>query len=135
MANDGWIRLHELPRGAVFETIDGTRAVKSEYGYDNGGCLCILLASGAYAHFGGTPRAHNAMLVRSLATVSTEAVTREDDPYAAAARTVITATEHRAAEALREGQWDDFAALDSEVDVMREDLCRLRRGIARPPST
>lgn len=127
MSNDGWIRLHELPRGAVFETIDGTRAVKSEYGYDNGGCQCILLASGEYAHFGGTPRAHNAMLVRPLAVVSTGAVTQEDDPKVAAARTTIRRVEREAVDALGAGEWDTFAERDSEVDAMRGELWKMRR--------
>jgi hypothetical protein len=115
-----------LPRGAVFETIDGTRAVKSEYGYDNGGCECILLASGEYAHFGKTPRAHNAMLVRPLAVVSSSVVTREDTPEIAAARAAIIEAERDAATALTDGEWDDFAAKDSEVNVLRSDLWKLR---------
>lgn len=125
---DGWIRLYELPRGAVFETIDGTRAVKSEYGYDNnGGCQCIILASGEYAHFGKTPRAHNAMLVRPLAVLSTSAVTREEDPRVAAARTAIGMVEREAAAALQAGDWETFAEKDSAVDSMRGELWTMRR--------
>ncbi len=48
----GWTTLGELRPGALFETRDGVRAVKSEYHYYNGGaCLCVLLESGEYAHF------------------------------------------------------------------------------------
>ncbi len=43
--------LGELPNGAIFETLDGIRAVKSEYHMANGQCECILLESGEYAHF------------------------------------------------------------------------------------
>jgi hypothetical protein len=54
-----WTTLGELPPGTVFETMDGIRAVKSEYYYDppRGAnplptqCECVLLASGEYAHF------------------------------------------------------------------------------------
>jgi hypothetical protein len=66
-----WIPLSEAPKGAVFETKDGCRAVKSEYRYPNGGHECVLLASGEYAHFAqhvkdpkGQALAHNATLVR-----------------------------------------------------------------------
>lgn len=69
-----WTTLAELPEGAVFETESGTRAVKSEYHYDNGACKCILLDSGEYAHFcndpGISPQAtayrHNATKVREI---------------------------------------------------------------------
>jgi hypothetical protein len=46
-----WVRLNDLPKGAIFETQGGVRAVKSEYHYDNGAPQCVLLASGEYAHF------------------------------------------------------------------------------------
>lgn len=50
-----WTTLGELREGAVFETRNGVRAVKSEYRYgnDNPDCKCILLESGEYAHFPG----------------------------------------------------------------------------------
>ena len=52
MANKGFVRLRNLRNGAIFETKDGTKAVKSEYHYDNGSqCQCVLLESGEYAHF------------------------------------------------------------------------------------
>lgn len=47
----GWMLLEFLPDGAIFETRDGCRAVKSEYNYPNGQPECVLLASGEYAHF------------------------------------------------------------------------------------
>lgn len=49
-----WMLLEGLRKGAVFETQDGTRAVKSEYLYSNdpdAQWLCILLSSGEFAHF------------------------------------------------------------------------------------
>ena len=49
-----WVRLRNLRNGAIFVTADGILAVKSEYKYSNdpgGQSLCILLASGEYAHF------------------------------------------------------------------------------------
>ena len=56
--DEGWVVLDELRYGAVFETRDGIRAVKSESHYDpplgtvlETQCLCILLASGEFAHF------------------------------------------------------------------------------------
>ena len=60
----GWVHLKNLRNGAVFETRrDSIRAVKSEYFYEsNGQSLCILLASGEFAHF---PRG-NAELVREI---------------------------------------------------------------------
>src|SRR5712664_2283770 len=48
-----WSTVGELDQGAVFVTLAGVRAVKSEYHYENGDCLCVLLASGEYAHFAG----------------------------------------------------------------------------------
>lgn len=51
---DEWVTIGELECGAVFETRDGIRAVKSEYRYSNAPhaqCLCVLVASGEYAHF------------------------------------------------------------------------------------
>lgn len=47
-----WTTLDALRKGAIFETQDGIRAVKSEYWYSTGGApQCVLLASGEYAHF------------------------------------------------------------------------------------
>lgn len=47
-----WITLHALRKGAIFETRDGIRAVKSEYWYSNYSApQCVLLESGEYAHF------------------------------------------------------------------------------------
>ncbi len=70
---DMWTTLHALPEGAVFETEDGIRAVKSEYRYPRGGIECVLLASGEYANFAqdvadpeASARAHNATRVRPL---------------------------------------------------------------------
>jgi len=49
-----WVRLNDLPKGAIFETRDGIRAVKSEYYYDSSNApQRVLLASGEYAHFPG----------------------------------------------------------------------------------
>ena len=45
------VTLGDLPGGAVFVTRNDVVAVKSEYFLTNGQCLCILLASGEYAHF------------------------------------------------------------------------------------
>lgn len=47
-----WMKLRDLPDGALFENEGGTRAVKSEY-HDGSTwqCQCVLLASGEYAHF------------------------------------------------------------------------------------
>jgi hypothetical protein len=61
-----WVRLHALREGAVFETAEGIRAVKSEYHYPNGGIECVLIASGEYAHFGDTAEKHNDVLVRQI---------------------------------------------------------------------
>ncbi len=65
-----WIQLSDLRHGAIFETKDGVRAVKSEYRYPHGGCECTLLASGEAAHFAqgssDEARDHNATLVREL---------------------------------------------------------------------
>ena len=46
-----YIRLEELEPGALFTTKKGTVAVKSEYRMPSGQCMCILVASGEYAHF------------------------------------------------------------------------------------
>jgi hypothetical protein len=43
-------RIQNLRDGALFETDDGVRAVKSEYGHWQQPD-CILLQSGEYAHF------------------------------------------------------------------------------------
>ena len=53
MGLKGYVRLINLRNGAIFETKDGIKAVKSEYRYSNENleCECILLASGEYAHF------------------------------------------------------------------------------------
>jgi hypothetical protein len=50
---DGWTTLGLLRDGALFETRDGVRAVKSEYRTFSGGsqCDCYLIASGEAAHF------------------------------------------------------------------------------------
>jgi len=48
-----WVSLHELREGAIFETKDGIKAMKTEYQTFNGGtqCDCYLLESGEAAHF------------------------------------------------------------------------------------
>lgn len=46
-----WTTLRGLPVGAIFETRDGVRAVKTEYHYPNGNIESVLLESGEYAHF------------------------------------------------------------------------------------
>ena len=49
-----YYRLGDIPPGSLFETMDGIKAVKSEYYYGNDAasqCQCVLLASGEYAHF------------------------------------------------------------------------------------
>ena len=48
-----WTTLEDLRPGAVFETRNGIRAVKSEYRYSNENpqAQCILLTSGECAHF------------------------------------------------------------------------------------
>lgn len=46
-----WVKLEDLPPGFVFVTQDGILAVKSEYHLTGGQCMCVLLASGEYAHF------------------------------------------------------------------------------------
>ncbi len=68
MSTGRWTTLGALREGAIFETRDGIRAVKSEYHYTNGGCECVLLASGEYAHFGGGKgtAVHNAEQVREI---------------------------------------------------------------------
>ena len=50
---DSWTTLRELRHGALFETLDGDRAVKTEYHTFNDctQCDCYLLASGEAAHF------------------------------------------------------------------------------------
>ncbi len=77
--DDKWTTLQALPVGAVFETLTGTRAVKSEYHYSDEypAIQCVLLASGEYAHFSphgstGFERAerHNNTIVREIAVVT-----------------------------------------------------------------
>jgi len=54
MSIKGFVRLRNLREGAVFENLEGIRAVKSEYKYSNepfSQSLCVLLASGEFAHF------------------------------------------------------------------------------------
>lgn len=48
-----YFHLEDIPCGSIFETQDGVRAVKSEYRYSNNNSqpMCILLASGEFAHF------------------------------------------------------------------------------------
>lgn len=48
-----WLTLDELRPGAVFETRDHVKAVKSEYKYGDSSTQweCILIASGEFAHF------------------------------------------------------------------------------------
>jgi hypothetical protein len=79
--DEGWVPLQDLRDGAVFETQEGVRAVKSEYTYPYGGILCVLLESGEYAHlYRGTPKStdytvgqrHNATLVREIEIPPTE---------------------------------------------------------------
>lgn len=60
-----WVPLSELRNGAIFETEEGIRAVKSEYRTD-GKIDCYLLASGEYAHFAISPDLHNATKVREI---------------------------------------------------------------------
>lgn len=72
-----WVRLDELQAGAIFETQDGARAVKSEYRHSfvackatgKPVCLCILLGSGEYGFF----KDGNATMVREIA------IGREDE--------------------------------------------------------
>lgn len=66
--DSGWTTLAELRPGAIFETRDGIRAVKSEYRYPSGGIECVLLASGEAAHFGktGDRHEHNGTEVREI---------------------------------------------------------------------
>lgn len=50
----GWVTLDELQPGAIFATLKGIYAVKSEYHYGNepgSQWQCILLESGEFAHF------------------------------------------------------------------------------------
>lgn len=66
-----WIPLSELRAGAIFETREGARAVKSEYHHSfvackatgKPVCLCILLGSGEYGFF----KDGNATMVREIA--------------------------------------------------------------------
>lgn len=90
-----WVQLADLDKGAIFETRDGVRAVKSEYYYSNkpsAQCECILLTSGEYAHF----KAGNAEPVREIAvtplalrtailalTAHLDALLREHEAHAA----------------------------------------------------
>lgn len=47
-----WTTLEGLREGALFETRNGVRAVKSQYHYtSNGASQCVLLTCGGYAHF------------------------------------------------------------------------------------
>lgn len=48
-----FISLRKLRHGAIFETTNGIRAMKTEYRTFDGGkqCDCYLLASGEAAHF------------------------------------------------------------------------------------
>ena len=48
-----WIKLGELRNGAIFETRNGVRAMKTEYHTFNqeSQCDCYLLESGEAAHF------------------------------------------------------------------------------------
>lgn len=62
MENGAWVRLEDLPTGAIFETKDGVKALKTEYHYDSGVCMAVLLASGEYAHF----KDKNETLVREI---------------------------------------------------------------------
>lgn len=62
-----WMRLAALRPGAVFTTRDGVLAVKSRYFNADGGCQCVLLASGEFAYFFGFTGNHNDFLVRELA--------------------------------------------------------------------
>ncbi len=63
-----WIPLEALRQGAIFETRDGRRAVKTAGRYALGSCECVLLESGARAYFdtGGGAAQHNATEVREL---------------------------------------------------------------------
>lgn len=128
MTSTGWIPLSDLPNGAVFETKDGVRAVKSEYCYDNDGAIeCVLLASGEYAHFAQgiadskrRAKAHNATMVRPLAVVSTEVRDPGESEFVAAMRTAFALLEQKAALALSLGQWEAFADLEGEIIRLRE---------------
>jgi len=48
--DDGWVILDELRPGAIFETMRGIMAVKTEY-RAKAQWYCHLLASGEFAHF------------------------------------------------------------------------------------
>jgi hypothetical protein len=64
-AEHRWMRLHALRDGAVFETTDGIRAIKSQYRpYD--AIECTRLSNGSRVSFGGLPEAHNNVLVREI---------------------------------------------------------------------
>jgi hypothetical protein len=68
------MKLGDLPKGAIFETVNGgIRAVKSEYVYPDGQCECVLLVSGEYAHFPDG----NSEEVREIREVSTAAKPRD----------------------------------------------------------
>lgn len=128
-----WIPLHQLPRGAVFETRCGTRAVKSEYRYPTGGIECILLASGEYAHFSQgikdpeeQARAHNATLVRPLAVVSSLRPVEDDGKEAAAMRATIAVHERNAVGALDGGDPETFFGADNSIIEERSALYRLK---------
>lgn len=46
------MKLKDVPNGCIFLTESGIVAIKSEYHYSDGRTpMCILLASGEYAHF------------------------------------------------------------------------------------
>jgi hypothetical protein len=63
LARGEWTSLGELGKGLLFETEDGTLAVKSEYSFgDRGFAQCVLLGSGEYAAF----RDGNATRVREV---------------------------------------------------------------------
>lgn len=65
-----WVALETLPDGALFETWNGVRAVKSEYllgDRPNHKIQCILLESGEYAHFNDNADLHNLTVVREIA--------------------------------------------------------------------
>ncbi len=71
-----WIELSDLRKGAVFETIEGVRAVKTQYRYQNGGWECVLLSTGEYAHFAqDSPEdvqgsTHNSTMVREVSVLT-----------------------------------------------------------------
>lgn len=84
-----WVPLGELREGAIFETREGARAVKSEYHYSNAGAIkCVLIESGEYAHFcqGGLfndrerARKHNATMVREIVLPDVTDTGKEKEP-------------------------------------------------------